>query len=207
MRQDIRFAVRQLLKSPAFSIIAVLTLALAIGATTAIFSAVDAVLLHPLPYPDPNRLMIVTENLPHYGLAGLQPSFSEFLEYRRMATCFSAIAAVSGGDATLTGEGQPEEVDGKRVTSAAFPMIGVTPVLGGLFTTGDERYGNDHVVIISEGLWKRRYGGDRAIIGKNIKINRVSYRVAGVIQGILDGRIKADLWMSLRERAALTIST
>jgi predicted permease len=197
MRQDLRFAARQLLKNPAFSTIAVLTLSLAIGANTAIFSAVDAVLLDPLPYPEPDRLMIVTENLPHYSLAGLQPSFSEFLDYRRMATCFSAIAAVSGADATLTGGGQAEDVDAKRVTSAAFPMIGVTPVLGGLFMVGDDQYGNDHVVIISEGLWKRRYGGDRAIIGKYIHINRESYRVAGVIHGILDTHFKAELWMPL----------
>jgi putative ABC transport system permease protein len=197
MLQDIRFASRQLLKSPGFTIVAVLTLALAIGANTAIFSAVDAVFLHPLPYPDPDRLMVVTENLPHYGLAGLQPSFSEFLEYRRLGTCFSAIAAVTSGDATLTGEGQPEDVDGKAVTSAAFPMLGIKPVLGGLFTADDEQYGKDHVVILSEGLWKRRYGGDRAIVGKNIQINRESYRVAGVIQPMLDADFKADLWMPL----------
>jgi len=197
MLQDLRFASRQLLKSPGFSVVAVLTLALAIGANTTIFSAIDAVLLHPLPYPEPDRLMIVTENLPHYGLAGLQPSFSEFLEYRRMATCFSGIAAVTGGDATLTGEGPPEDADGKRVTSAAFPMLGIKPVLGGLFTADDEQYGKDHVVILSEGLWKRRYGGDRAIVGKNIQINRESYRVAGVIQPMLDSNFKADLWMPL----------
>src|SRR2546425_2897069 len=195
MLQDIRFATRQLLKSPGFSIVAVLTLALAIGANTTIFSAIDAVLLHPLPYPHPDRLVTVSENLPHYGLAGLQPSFSEFLEYRRMATCFSAIAAVTGGDATLTGEGQPEDVDAKRVSSAAFPMIGIASVLGGLFTTEDEQYGKDHAVILSEGLWRRRYGGDRGIIGKNIRINRESYRVAGVIQRGLGSHFKADLWM------------
>ncbi len=197
MLQDIRFAGRQLLKSPGFTIVAVLTLALAIGANTTIFSAVDAVLLHPLPYPDPDRLMVVDESLPHYGLAGLQPSFSEFLEYRRLATCFSEIAAVSGRDGTLTGEGQPEDVDGKRVTSAAFPMLGIKPVLGGLFTANDEQYGKDHVVILSEGLWKRRYGGDRAIVGKNIQINRESYRVAGVIHSIQDAQLKADLWTPL----------
>jgi len=155
------------------------------------------VLLHPLPYPDPDRLMVVTENLPHYSLSGLQPSFSEFLEYRRMATCFSAMAAIGGGDGTLTGEGQSEDVDAKRVSSAAFPMAGITAVLGGLFTTEDEQYGKDHVVIISEGLWRRRYGGDRTIIGKNIRINRESYRVAGVIQRVLDSHFKADLWMPL----------
>ena len=197
MLQDIHFAGRQLLKNPGFSMIAVLTLALAISADTTIFSAVDAVLLHPLPYPDPDRLMMVTENLPHYGLTGLQPSFSEFLEYRRLATCFSDIAAVQWGDATLTGQGQAEDVDGKRVTSAAFPMLGIKPVIGGLFTGDDEQYGKDHVVILSEGLWKRRYGGDRTIVGKNIQINRESYRVAGVIRPMLDADFKADLWMPL----------
>src|SRR5271170_4957998 len=119
MLQDLRFASRQLLKSAGFSIVAMLTLALAIAANTTIFSAVDAVLLHPLPYPDPDRLVTVSESLPHYALAKLAPSFSEFLEYRRMATCLSEIAAVTVGDATLTGQGQPEQVDGKRVTSAS----------------------------------------------------------------------------------------
>jgi putative ABC transport system permease protein len=197
MLQDIRFASRQLLKSPGFSIVAVLTLALAIGANTAIFSAVDALLLHPLPYPNPDRLMVVTENLPHYGLAGLQPSFSEFLEYRRLTTCFSAIAAVEGGDATLTGDGQPEDADAKRVTLAAFPMLGIKPILGGLFTADDEQYRKDRVVILSEGLWRRHYGGDRDIVGRNIQINRESFRVAGVIHSMPDVDFKADLWMPL----------
>src|SRR5579875_1901144 len=118
MLQDLRFVSRQLMKSPGFSIVAVFTLALAIGANSTIFSAVDAVLLHPLPYPDPDRLMVVTENLPHYRLTGLQPVFSEFLEYRRLTGSFSQIAAVTEGDATLTGGGQPETVKCKRITSA-----------------------------------------------------------------------------------------
>jgi putative ABC transport system permease protein len=153
--EDIRFASRQLRKSPGFSIVAVSTLALAIGAGTTIFSAVDAVLLHPLPYPDPDGLMVVTENLPHYGLAGSQPSFSEFLEYRRLETCFSQIAAVEGVEARLTGEGQPEDADGKRVTSGAFPMLGIKPIMGGLFTVDDEKSGQDHV-----GFFRRACGND-----------------------------------------------
>lgn len=197
MLQDVRFAIRQLLKNPGFSVVAVMTLSVAIGASTAIFSAVDGVLLHPIPYADPDRLMVVTENLPHYGLSGLQPSFSEFLEYRRLATCFSAIAAVESGDGTLTGEGQPEDADGKRVTSAAFSMLGVKPILGHLFTNDDEQHGRDHVVILSEGLWKRRYGGDRTIIGRNIQISWESYRVVGVIRSLPDADFKADLWMPL----------
>jgi hypothetical protein len=129
-------------------------------------------------------------------LAGLQPSFSEFLEYRRMATCFAQIAAVTGGDATLTGEGEAEAADGKRVTSAVFPMLGIRPVLGHLFTADDEQYGKNHVVILSESVWRGRYGGDRAIVGKNIQINQESYRVAAVIRPML-GSFKADVWMPL----------
>lgn len=188
---------RQLWKNPGFSIVAVLTLALAIGANSIIFSAVDAVLLHPLPYPDPDRLMVVTENLPHYHLTGLAPSFSEFLEYRRLAGSFSPIAAVTDGDATLTGGGEPETVKGKRITSAAFPMMGIKPMLGNLFTAADEQYGTHHVVIVSEGLWKQRYGGDPNIVGKYVQIDRESYRVAAVIKPISDVTFKADLWTPL----------
>lgn len=197
MLQDIRFAARQLRKSPSFSIIAVFTLGFAIGANATIFSVIDAVLLHPLPYPDPDRLMVLTESLPHYNLAGLQPSFSEFLEYRRLATSFSQVAAVTNADAMLTGAGQPETVNGKRITSAAFPMIGITPIFGRLFTINDEQYGKHHAVILSEGLWKRRYGGDPAIIGKYVQIDGESYRVTAVIRPIPDTAFKADLWTPL----------
>lgn len=197
MLQDIRFALRQMWKNRGFSIVAVFMLALAIGANSTIFSAVDAVLLHPLPYPDPDRLMDVTEDLPHYKLTGLQPSFSEFLEYRRLAASFSQIAGVTEGEATLTGGSRPETVKCKRITSAAFPMIGIKPILGNLFTLDDEQYGKHHVVIFSDGLWKQRYGGDPAIIGKYIQIDRESYRVAAVIKPIFDSAFKADLWMPL----------
>src|SRR5580698_4796913 len=143
MLHDLQFAFRQLLKSPGFSLVAILTLALAIGANTAIFSAIDAVLLHPLPYPDPDRLVIVQETLPRYALHG------------------------------------------------------IVPVVGGLFTSDDDQPGRDHVAILSEGLWTRRYGRDPSIVGKNIQINLESYRVAGVIRPILDYRVAANLWMPL----------
>ena len=197
MFQDVRFAFRQLVKSRGFSLVAILTLALAIGANTAIFSAVDAVLLHPLPYPDPDRLVIVQENLPKYSLKDIPPEPENFVEYRRSATCLSQIAGMIGGDVTLTGDGAPEDVPSARITAAAFPMLGVVPILGGLFTSDDEQYGKDHVAILTEGLWTRRYGGDRAIVGKNIRINHESYRVAGVIRLNSIYRYKADIWMPL----------
>jgi putative ABC transport system permease protein len=197
MLQDLRFALRQLLKNPGFSLVAILTLALAIGANTAIFSAIDAVLLHPLPYPDPDQLVIVQESLPRYSLRGIAPTAADFEEFRRQATCFTQIAAVTVADATLNGDGQAEDVPALRVTADAFPMLGVVPILGGLFTSDDDQPGRDHVAILSEGLWTRRYGRDRSIVGKNIQINRESYRVAGVIRPILVYRVTADVWVPL----------
>jgi putative ABC transport system permease protein len=197
MLHDLQFAFRQLLKSPGFSLVAILTLALAIGANTAIFSAIDAVLLHPLPYPDPDRLVIVQETLPRYALHGIAPTAPDFAEFRRQATCFSQVAAVTSAVATLTGDGQPEDVPALRVTASAFPMLGVVPVVGGLFTSDDDQPGRDHVAILSEGLWTRRFGRDPSIVGKNIQINLESYRVAGVIRPILDYRVAAGVWMPL----------
>jgi putative ABC transport system permease protein len=197
MLHDLQFAFRQMLKSPGFSLVAILTLTLAIGANTAIFSAIDAVLLHPLPYPDPDRLVIVQETLPRYALHRIAPTAPDFAEFRRQATCFSQVAAVTEAVATLTGDGQPEDVPALRVTASAFPMLGVVPVVGGLFTSDDDQPGRDHVAILSEGLWTRRYGRDPSIVGKNIQINLESYRVAGVIRPILDYRVAAALWMPL----------
>src|SRR6266699_2851319 len=195
--QDFRFAMRTLRKSLGFTAVAVLTLALGIGANTAIFSAIDAVLLHPLPYPEPDRLVIVQETLPRYSLHGISPTAADYAEFRRQATCFSQIAAVTGTAATLTGDGQPADIPAQRITASAFPMLGVVPILGGLFTSDDDQPGRDHVAILSEGLWTRRYGRDRSVVGKNIQINSESYRVAGVIRPILDYRLSADLWMPL----------
>jgi len=197
MLQDLQFAFRQLLKSPGFSLVAVLTLALAIGANTAIFSAIDAVLLHPLPYPDPDRLVIIQETLPRYGLHGIAPTAPDYAEFRRQAACFSRVAAVTEAVATLTGDGPPEDIPALRVTASAFPMLGVVPLVGGLFTSDDDQPGRDHVAILSERLWTRRYGRDPVIVGKSIQINLESYRVAGVIRPILDYRVAADLWMPL----------
>src|SRR5271154_1016874 len=195
MFQDIRFAIRQLLKSPGFTIVAVLTLALAIGANTAIFSAIDAVLLHPLPYPDPDRLVFVGEDLKHFNLEKIPASPPEVNDYRNMATSFSAIGAVDhDATFTLTGGGDPEIVPGMKITASVFTILGVSPIAGGLFTSEAEQIGKDHVAVISEGLWKRRFGGDRSIIGRTIEINRESYTLTGVIRPILQFRFAGDIW-------------
>lgn len=198
MQQDLRFAFRQLLKNPAFSIVAVLTLALAIGANCAIFSAIDAVLLHPLPYPDPDRLVFVGEDLKHFDLHKIPASRPEVNDYRKMVTSFSAIGAADHDTSfTLTGKGDPEMLPGMRITASVFSMLGVRPIIGGLFTSDAEQAGKNRVVVISEGLWKRRFGGDSSIIGRSIQINRESYTVAGVIQPILQFRFAGDVRMPL----------
>src|SRR5579862_3362253 len=203
MRQDARFAFRQFLRTPAFSIVAILTLALGIGATTAIFSAVDAVLLHPLPYSHPEQLVILQENLPKIKLKKIAPNAANFDQYRRSATSFSQIAAMSNTVATLTGDGPPEDVNALQITASIFPLLGVRPIVGRLFTAEDEQRGKDRVAIISEGLWRQRFGGDPSIAGKKIQINRESYVVAGVVRPILDFRNSDDLWMPLSFTADL----
>jgi hypothetical protein len=197
MLQDARFAFRQLLKTPGFTFIAILTLTLAIGATTAIFSAADAVLLHPLPYFEQDRLVIVQENFPAHNLKGVPPSPEDFAVFRRDTHSFAQIAAMISGDANLGGDGQPEDLDDARVTASLFPMLGIVPALGSLFTADQEQPGNDHVAILSESLWIRRYARDRSIVGKRIQINRESYRVIGVIRTNSVYRSKADLWLPL----------
>jgi putative ABC transport system permease protein len=195
MLQDLRFAFRQLLKNPGFSIVAVLTLALAIGANTAIFSAIDAVLLHPLPYPEPDRLVYVGENLKHFGLEKIPASPPEVIDYRNMATSFSAMGAVvHDATFTLTGNGDPEIVPGMSITASMFSILGVKPVAGALFSADTEQPGRNHVAVISEGLWKRRFGGAASLIGKSIQINGENYIVSGVIRPILEFRLAADIW-------------
>src|ERR1700733_249241 len=197
MLQDARFALRQLLKTPGFFAIAVLTLALAIGANTAIFSAIDAVLLHPLSYPDPDRLVILAENMKGFKLSKIAPAGPEFQDIRRWSQSFSDIAATIGGNVSLTADGAAEDLASARITARGFPRLGVKPVVGGVFSEENEHAGNDHVAVISRSLWIKRFGGDRSIIGRKIQLNRETYQVLGVIDPILDYRVTADVWVPL----------
>jgi putative ABC transport system permease protein len=177
--------------------VAFFTLAVAIGATTAIFSAVDAVLLHPLPYPDPDRLVVIQENLPRVRLKNIAPSPADFATYRRESAAFSTIAGAMGTIATLTGDGIPEDLEALKITADTFPMLGVTPIVGGLFNAENEKPGQDHVALISESLWTRRFGRDPSIVGRDIHINRDAYRVVGVVHPVLDFERAAEIWMPL----------
>jgi putative ABC transport system permease protein len=198
MLQDVRYALRQFLKSPAFTIVAILTLALAIGSNVAIFSAVDAVLLHPLPYPHADRLVAVSEAFTHFNLLDIPASPPEVMEYKRMVTSFSELGYfATNGCCTVTGAGAPEPVFAMQISSSIFTMLGVTPVAGSLFSADAEKTGNEHVVVISTGLWKRRFASDPSIIGRDIELDRERYKILGVIRPILQYRAVADLWMPL----------
>jgi putative ABC transport system permease protein len=200
--QDLHYGARMLRKNPGFTAIAVLTLALGMGATTAIFSVIDAVLLRALPYGDPARLVIVWENNtrlsnPHNVVA--PPNFLDWLD---QATVFEAMAAMADTNANLTGSGDPEQVVVQNVSANFFSVIAVQPMLGTSFTAENGKAGNDDVVVLDYGFWQERLGGDPSIIGKTIQLNGKPQIVVGVAprnfnlfikDGTLTGR-KPQMW-------------
>jgi putative ABC transport system permease protein len=182
--QDIRFAVRMLGKSSGFTIVAVLTLALGIGANTAIFSFIDAWVIQPLPYPHPERLMVLqSHNIKKGWTSDSVTSAADFLDFQKETTSFSQTAAWAGWNFNLTGNGPPALVEGARVSWSFFNTLGVKPMLGRTFTPNEDRPGAPHVAAISEGLWKSRYASDPDIIGRRIQIGGESYAIVGVMDG------------------------
>jgi putative ABC transport system permease protein len=181
--QDVRFGLRQLRRNPAFSAVAVVTLALGIGANTAIFSVVNAILLKPLPYRNPGRIvMLWTDNASaNLGFHELPPAPPDLLHWRKDAASFEQITAFRSRQADLSGEGDLERVGGVQVTANFFSLLGVAPFLGRAFSTDEEQPGNDKVVVISHGLWQRRFGGDTNLAGKFITVNRQRRAVIGVM--------------------------
>jgi putative ABC transport system permease protein len=176
---DVRFALRLIRKSPGFSIIAVLTLAIGIGANTAMFSFVDAVLLHPLPYPHPEQIVNVWEKPPNYDRNGI--STLNFLDWKNQNTVFTAMAAMTGGSFTLTGVSTPVQLHGMRVSAPWFDIMGIKPALGRTFAPDEDQPGKGEVVVLSNRIWESRFGADRAIIGRTIGLNGKPYTVIGVM--------------------------
>jgi putative ABC transport system permease protein len=182
--QDLAYALRMLRKAPAFAAIAIATLALGIGANTAIFSFLDAFVIKPIPYPRPERLMILqSHNVKKGWTDDSVTSTADFLDFQKQSTSFTQTAAWDGWDFNLTGNGSPALVDGARVSWNFFDTLGVKPLLGRTFTADEDAPGAPHVAIISEGLWKGRYASDPKILGRRIQINRESYAVVGVMDG------------------------
>jgi putative ABC transport system permease protein len=199
MLQDLRFAVRTLFRSPGFTATAAVTLALGIGATSLMFSVVNAVLLRPLPYPDQDRLMLVFNVNANAGEADtLRATALDFEDYRARARSFDSMAGHIGTGFTFTGQGEPELVLGQLVTPDFFPVFGVQPALGRAFAPDEFAPGRGAAIVLSHRLWMRRFGGSPSVVGTRVTINGKPYGIAGVMPPSFDypGR-RYDLWAPL----------
>ncbi len=176
--KDLRFAARMLWKNRGFAAVAVVALALGVGANTAVFSVVNAVLLKPLPYKDPDRLVRISgysERIP-----GLSVSYPDFLDWRAQAASFELMAATQFGSYNLSGGGEPERLQGRNVSPEFFSVFGVAPALGRTFTEEENRPGQGRVVVLSHGLWQRRFGSDPSVLGRALTLNGEPFTVVGV---------------------------
>lgn len=193
---DLRFALRIMRSSPGFTIVAVLTLALGIGANAAIYSFVDGVLLKPLPYPHPEQILEVWEKPPDGDRNGI--STLNFLDWKNQNTVFTAMAGETGGSATLTGVDAPVQLRGSRVSAGYFDIFGIKPLLGRTFAPNEDQPGKEHVVVLSNRIWQSRFGSDRGVIGRTIHLDNVPYTVIGVLPaGDPHGRGWQDIWRPL----------
>jgi len=192
--QDLRYGIRMLFKHRGFTIIALVTLALGIGATTAIFSVVDAVVLRPLPFRDPERVVRMWGTFSQGNQASTSPP--DFLDYRAQNSTFEEFAARTSRSYNLTGDSEPERVSASLVTTNFFKAIGITPVHGRDFTAEEEAPGQ-RVAIISEGLWRRRLGGELPVIGKTLTLDGATYTVVGVAPNATRLLDDSDIWTPL----------
>lgn len=179
--KDIRYAVRRLLKRPGFTAIVVITLALGIGANTAIFSVVNAVLLRPLPYPNPDQLVTISGTSKSSSIGKYPASLREFVAYRDRNQSFSGIAVHASVGRDLTGAGDAERIDTARVTAQFFSVLGTQPLLGRSFLNDEDQAGRDQVAIISYGLWQGRFAGAENVVGKNVVLDGVRHTIVGVM--------------------------
>jgi putative ABC transport system permease protein len=193
--QDLRFGLRMLHKNPGFSLVAILTLALGIGANTAIFSVVNAVLLKPLPYPEPGQLAQL--RLEGAGKPNTVIGSTAFVEVKAQSQSLARIAAYSGGDMTLTGAGAAEGVVAGAVTADFFPLLGVLPALGRNFTQEEDTPNGPKAVILGHGLWQSRFGGAADLLGRTITLNEQSYTVVGILPARFQYPEPFQLWIPL----------
>ena len=195
--QDLRFGFRMLTRKPGFTVVAIIALALGIGANTAIFSVVNSVLLRPLAYREPERLVVINHDYPKLSLKATVSAIG-YTHYRDNAKSFESVVAMTGGGFNLTGGGDPEQVNGSRITHNFFSALGAEARLGRVFLPEEDQPGRNKVVVLSHGFWQRRFGGDPGIVNKNITLNDESYTVVGVMPpsfqfGRETGQV-VDLW-------------
>ena len=196
MLNDLRYAFRMLLKSPGFTVVAVLTLALGIGANTAIFTLVDAVLLRPLPFRDPERLVMIWESAPEIGFPRNEVAPANFADWKAQNQAFEDMAALRGRSVNLTGDGDPEKIEAIAVTANSFSLLGVKPTLGRVFLPEEDRPEATKVTLIGYGLWQRRFGGDPGLVGKDVLLDGEKFTVVGIMPPYFQFLGK-DLWVPL----------
>jgi putative ABC transport system permease protein len=204
MFQDLRYGIRMLRKNPGFTFVAALTLSLGIGANTAIFSVVNAVLLRSLPYRDPDRLVLVSYTRAREGASFARPA--DFLDWRDQAKVFEQIGAYRFDNADLTGSGEPERLDAALVSADLFATLGVAPALGRAFTPEEDTDGGPLAVILSDGLWRRRFGGDPQVIGRSITLGGQSRMVVGIMPPEFRFHGETQLWLPLALNATQVLS-
>jgi putative ABC transport system permease protein len=178
---DVRYAIRSLVKARGFAALALATLALGIGANTAIFSVVDAALLRPLPFDEPARLVRITADMEKQGATDVGLSNAELFDYRDRAGIFESIAGLYPVNANLTDVQDPERIEAQLVSGSYFEVLGVRAALGRVFTRGDETTGITEIAVITDGLWRRRFGGDRSVLGRQVRLDSDLYTIIGVL--------------------------
>ncbi|MBZ5538713.1 MAG: ABC transporter permease [Acidobacteriia bacterium] len=197
--QDLRYGLRLLAKSPGFTAIAILALALGIGANCAIFSVVNAVLLRPLPYRESDRLMFLSEREPQ--LEGMSIAYPNFTDWREQNTVFEKIAVFRRQSYNLTGSGDPERLIGGQVSADLFPILRAAPEQGRTFTSDEDRPGGNQVVILSHGLWQRRFGSDPSLLGKTLLLSGKAHTVIGVMPAEYQFPSRVDLWVPVGQES------
>lgn len=196
MLSDLRLAFRQLAKAPGFAAVAILTLALCIGANSAIFSVLNAVLLKPYPWPDSDRLVYVYNTYPKIGLSDAGSSIPDYLDRRENVSSFAESALTTGFSANLSAEGNPERVPGMQATPSLFAMLQTTPALGRVFTAEEAEPGAGKTVVLSDAFWRSRFGGDPAIVDQTIPLNGEAYTVVGVMPpGFYFPNLRTQFWV------------
>jgi putative ABC transport system permease protein len=202
--KDIGYGIRSLLKRPGFTAIAIITLALGIGANTAIFSVVNAVVLRPLPYSQPDRLVMVWETGAGNDRRSVAPG--NYLDWQTQNRTFAEMAATFYGNFNLTENGEPERINGATITSNLMTVLGADAQIGRTFDAEDDQHQDRAIVLLSDGLWKRRFGSDQNIIGRTMMVDEVPHTVVGVMSPGFQFPAQSDLWVLGRERNAVSLS-
>src|SRR6185369_1545064 len=193
--QDVRYGGRVIRKNPALSLTIVITVALGIGANATIFGVINAVLLEPLPYKDPDRLVRLWETNLKQNQPESPVSVPNFQDWQRHQSTFEELAALEMATFNLTGSGEPQRVSAARITANLVPMLGVAPALGRSFLPDEEQPGHNRVVLLSDALWQRQFGGDRSIVNQTIQLDGESYTVVGVMPPGFQFTGNRELWV------------